>query len=280
MCWSLIVPWLFKLCSISASDILMIGLWVQLNVPFDFQLPVDAQHSPPLLPLFYCSCYLSDSSSWLCPSPLLHASLEKNSSSPVTSVLKPLSSVPSLYVLLLFLLLSYSCGLRPSYLFVWPLDLRCDKWLLTKTMLGLNICKPASATCMCLRHDNMAFLYWHGLHIKKLHQWQDIIWCLILSCCVFAYLHGQTDVFYALKEIPQGAKDIKELTLTILPCCVNFCPLEAPGLKKIKQTFGFATGPPALQNVVFTWTALFPSASDLHPSHLWPQPLACPNPFL
>lgn len=86
MCWSLIVPWLFKLCSISASDILMIGLWVQLNVPFDFQLPVDAQHSPPPLPLFYCSCYLSDSSSWLCPSPLLHPGLEKTA-----ALLSPLS---------------------------------------------------------------------------------------------------------------------------------------------------------------------------------------------
>lgn len=279
MCWSLIVPWLFKLCSISASDILMIGLWVQLNVPFDFQLPVDAQHSPPPLPLFYCSCYLSDSSSWLCPSPLLHPGLEKTA-----ALLSPLSYN---------LFLPFPCCLRcfffsscPTVVGFVPVIslfdlLTCDVisgfW---PRMLGLNICKPASATCMCLRHDNMAFLYWHGLHIKKLHQWQDIVWCLILSCCVFAYLHGQTDVFYALKEIPQGAKDIKELTLTILPCCVNFCPLEAPGLKKIKQTFGFATGPPAPQNVVFTWTALFPSASDLHPSHLWPQPLACPNPFL
>lgn len=80
-----------------------------------------------------------------------------------------------------------------------------------------------------LRHNNMAFLYWHGLHIKNFIN-DKTFYNVLYSLSVSLHIHIEnSDVVYALKEIPQGAKDTKDSNLTILPCCVNFCPCEAPG---------------------------------------------------
>lgn len=83
----------------------------------------------------------------------------------------------------------------------------------------------------------MAFLYWHGLHIRNYindKTFYDVLFSLAVSflpvyslnaltCTLHIYIEN-TDVVYALKEIPQGAKDTKELNLTILPCHVNLLP--------------------------------------------------------
>lgn len=43
--------------------------------------------------------------------------------------------------------------------------------------------------------------------------------------CTHMYIYIEnSDVVYALKEIPQGAKDTKDSNLTIFSCCVNLTP--------------------------------------------------------
>lgn len=139
----------------------MIGLWVQLN--WMSWLPVNA-HSPS--PTILASLIPPAAP----PPPPITPLPWNTSSSPFTSVLcscwRPLSSAlcPSLSALLS--LLSHSCWLCHSYHFVWPLyyvicglqPKECWDWTPTNQHQ-----QPACA----LRHNNMAFLYWHGLHIYK-----------------------------------------------------------------------------------------------------------------
>lgn len=121
-------------------------------------------------------------------------------------------------------------------------SLLCDKWLLIKGMLGLNAYKPASnhlqlVSACALKHNNMAFLYWHELHIKNDINdmtFYNVLFSLAVSflpvyplnaltCSLHVYIEN-SNVVYALKEIPQGAKDTKDSNLTILPCNVNLIP--------------------------------------------------------
>lgn len=152
MWWSLIVPWLFKLCSVLASDIWSVD-WVQLNWMSSPTTSSQLTHTPPL-PLSYCSSYLSDSSS--CPPPftlpLLTPALKYQQLSCHLCLLLSLKTTIfcslSLPPCLLCFFFSSLTQLLARYYFIWPLSL-CDECLLTNGMLGLNTYKPASATCMC-----------------------------------------------------------------------------------------------------------------------------------
>lgn len=142
MCWSPIVPWLFKLCAVS-SDILRLDCEVQLNWMNSLDSIETNTHR--LLhkhTLPYFSSYLSDSS-WLCPPPST-----------------PLSWTPAALLSPLFYALTQGHFLSPAVCSASPfslpqlwaflsLDLWCDEWHLIKWMLGLITYMPASATCMC-----------------------------------------------------------------------------------------------------------------------------------
>lgn len=126
-----------------------------------------------------------------------------------------------------------------------------------------------------LRHNNMAFLYWHGLHIKNYindKTFYNVLFSLAVSFLPVYPLNALTCTLhiYILMLFMPWKKSLRVLKIlriqTLLSChamWIYFLLSLWGAWFKINQTFGFATGPPAWQNVVFTWTALFPSASDL-----------------
>lgn len=139
-----------------------------------------------------------------------------------------------------------------------------------------------------LRHNNMVFLYWHGLHIKSdinIKTFHNVLFFLALSSLAdysfnALFMQRALMLFMFWKKSPRVLKILRVSTL--LSChamWINF-PLSLWGACfKTNQTFDsrYRWAPCPARGL---FSPGQPSSHQPLVFHLWPPPLACPNPFL